>query len=296
MTTHAQIADALAACDWSGVSVGNKAIILNAIDALKPPVTPPCSCPPLMVGAGPCAVHTHPRDPQVDDPDLTELEAFIRDAKEQGHDCEQRLDGTFANIYLNGAWCGWQQRAQYDNPELTVWEGAMPESNGKSNFTAILMRKGSKLWDEDVAITIDRSEYPDRVRYEADRMRYLIGEIDKEPCIIDYDSELHSGYVKPPAPPAAVKLDDEARAEFERMVMGMEHRPYGWLGQEWLDRGDDPYNYASEYVQGLWVMYQITVLTRSYLKSLWDDTGLRCLMRPDQVRRISTILGEKIEE
>lgn len=72
-------------------------------------------------------------------------------------------------------------------PELEVWYGAMPESNGKSNFTAILKRKGC-------GITLDRSEYPDRVRYEADRARYLIGDLDEEPCILDYDADKHSGY------------------------------------------------------------------------------------------------------
>ncbi|WOZ57510.1 DUF551 domain-containing protein [Pseudomonas phage vB_PseuGesM_254] len=75
-------------------------------------------------------------------------------------------------------------------PELTVWYGAMPESNGKTNWTAMLHRKDDP-WG---GITLDRSEYPDQVRYEADRMRYMIGEIDIEPCILDYDGELHSGY------------------------------------------------------------------------------------------------------
>src|SRR6188508_2778256 len=57
--------------------------------------------------------------------------------------------------------------------KLSVWYGSMPESNGKSNWTAILYRK-SEEWLGGLAegITIDRSEYPDRVRYEADRMRY----------------------------------------------------------------------------------------------------------------------------
>lgn len=89
--------------------------------------------------------------------------------------------------------------ALYKRPfELAVWYGKMPESNGKTNWTAILYRKG----DEDTlfggladGFTIDRSEYPDRVRYEADRVRYLIGEIEEEPFILDYDAELHSGYV-----------------------------------------------------------------------------------------------------
>ena len=75
--------------------------------------------------------------------------------------------------------------------ELTVWYGAMPESNGKTNWTAILHRKGECL---SAGITIDRSEYPDRVRYEADRIRYLIGELDEKPWITNYDANKHSGY------------------------------------------------------------------------------------------------------
>lgn len=88
-------------------------------------------------------------------------------------------------------------------PPLTVWEGSMPESNGKSNFTAVLMRKGSDLFDGiSGGMTIARSEYPDRVRYEADCVRWLIGEIKEEPCITDYDSDKHSGYAAPIAQPA----------------------------------------------------------------------------------------------
>jgi hypothetical protein len=85
---------------------------------------------------------------------------------------------------------------QAEQPALTVWNGPMPESNGKSNFTAILMRKGGKVWD---GITLDRSEYPDRVRYEADRVRYLLGEMAEPPFILDYDADKHSGYVEPAA-------------------------------------------------------------------------------------------------
>ena len=79
-------------------------------------------------------------------------------------------------------------------PELTVWYGAMPETNGKTNWTAILHREGQHPRE---GITIDRSEYPDRVRYEADRMRHLIGELADEPDILAYDAEAHSGYVYP---------------------------------------------------------------------------------------------------
>jgi hypothetical protein len=80
------------------------------------------------------------------------------------------------------------QASEAQQPALAVWYGSMPESNGKSNWTAILHRKGEGLMDGP-HITIDRSEYPDRVRYEADRMRYLIGEIADEPCILDYDAD-----------------------------------------------------------------------------------------------------------
>jgi len=75
---------------------------------------------------------------------------------------------------------------------LKVWEGQMPESNGKTNYTAI-------LYTDDImdGITIERSEYPDRVRYEADRFRHMIGQRDEAPCISEYDTDKHSGYKGP---------------------------------------------------------------------------------------------------
>lgn len=76
-------------------------------------------------------------------------------------------------------------------PVLSVWYGAMPETNGKSNWTALLHNG-----DFSTGFTVARSEYPDRVRYEADRVRYLIGELKDEPFILDYDAEKHSGYVE----------------------------------------------------------------------------------------------------
>jgi hypothetical protein len=75
--------------------------------------------------------------------------------------------------------------------ELAVWSGSMPESNGKSNFTIMLHRKDEHFSE---GITYERSEYPDRIRYEADRLRYLIGELDEDPCITQYDGDKHSGY------------------------------------------------------------------------------------------------------
>lgn len=100
---------------------------------------------------------------------------------------------------LNAAGC--PVPVQGEPVALTVWYGAMPESNGKSNWTAILYRKGGDISE---GITLARSEYPDRVRYEADRMKYLIGEIAKEPFILDYDADKHSGHIASPAPAAAV--------------------------------------------------------------------------------------------
>lgn len=108
---------------------------------------------------------------------------------------------------------------------LAVWYGSMPESNGKSNWTAILYRKGSEgslLGALSDGITIDRSEYPERVRYEADRVRYLIGELKKEPWILDYDSDKHSGYVYAEQPaPVAVVMPERLR-EIHEFLLGSE--------------------------------------------------------------------------
>ena len=79
-------------------------------------------------------------------------------------------------------------------PELTVFYKSMPESNGKENWTAILHRKGEGIQD---GMTIDRSEYPERVLYAADRVRYLIGEKAERPHILDYDADKRSDYVYP---------------------------------------------------------------------------------------------------
>lgn len=86
----------------------------------------------------------------------------------------------------------------HNQPELTVWYGEMPESNGKSNWTAILCRKNaeSTLSAMTSGITIARSEYPGRVKYEADCMRYLIGELTEEPDILEYDTDTKSAYAK----------------------------------------------------------------------------------------------------
>lgn len=76
-------------------------------------------------------------------------------------------------------------------PAVTVWFGAMPESNGKSNWTAMLIRRqGSLIEAMTAGVTLERSEYKDRVRYVADRTRFLLGELTEEPDILAYDPDL----------------------------------------------------------------------------------------------------------
>lgn len=70
---------------------------------------------------------------------------------------------------------------------VAVWFGAMPESNGRSNWTAMLYPEGGSLLDGQ---TIHRSELKDRVRYTADSLRHLIGETEDEPDILAYDGDL----------------------------------------------------------------------------------------------------------
>jgi hypothetical protein len=120
---------------------------------------------------------------------------------------------------------------------LTVWYGSMPESNGRQNWTAILGRKG----DTDFDIAVDgfcfaRSEYPDRVRYDADHMRWVIGELAEKPCVLDYDEKAHSGYVASattPAPALSVDLG-EVKAALEPFA----ERAEGY--EDMYDDGDYP--------------------------------------------------------
>lgn len=130
-------------------------------------------------------------------------------------DPQKRCIGCFHDFGTpDSAWVRkYQERgAVTPAPTLTVWYGSMPESNGKSNWTASLHRKGGSIHCDGFCFA--QSEYPDRVRYEADRMRWLIGELAEKPDILAYDADLHSGYVYPPAPdPAKVQaLVDAADA------------------------------------------------------------------------------------
>jgi hypothetical protein len=129
--------------------------------------------------------------------------------------------GGYVNDRLHLRWEVWQAARATSpapavvqitdaQPKLTVWYGSMPESNGKSNYTAILNRADAKGLDAFCGFTIARSEYPDRVRYEADCVRHLIGELPEKPCITDYDADKHSGYVAPAALAKQVPAQEQA--------------------------------------------------------------------------------------
>jgi hypothetical protein len=77
-------------------------------------------------------------------------------------------------------------------PRLTVRLCSFPESNGKRNWTALLVRveEWPGLIGNCGGITIDRGEFWNRVAYEAERARLLIGERDTEPHILDYGDDI----------------------------------------------------------------------------------------------------------
>lgn len=100
-------------------------------------------------------------------------------------------------------------------PELTVTCLEMPETNGKTNYTAVLHRKdqtGLDMFSD--GYTLMMSEYPDRVRYEADFMLWLIGVREAKPELWDscYDMDKHSGYIEPAAS-APASTNDEAEED-----------------------------------------------------------------------------------
>ena len=80
-------------------------------------------------------------------------------------------------------------------PQLTVRLCSFPESNGKRNWTALLVRADSN-WDGLIGncggITIARGELWNRVAYEAERAKLLIGERDTEPHILDYGDDIQT--------------------------------------------------------------------------------------------------------
>lgn len=79
-------------------------------------------------------------------------------------------------------------------PRLTVRLTSYPESNGKRNWTALFVRTEpfDGLVGTSGGITIARGELWNRVAYEAERAKFLIGERDTEPFILDYGDDIHT--------------------------------------------------------------------------------------------------------
>lgn len=132
--------------------------------------------------------------PSTDDEYLTQDEEL--EALAAHFDRLMAIDGLNAGLLVRKLKSTVNLKPAEPKSELTVLYRSMPESNGKSNWTATLVRKSDTGFDSwSNGYTFCRSEYPDRVRYEADSMRFLIGEIITKPRILDYDSEKRSDYV-----------------------------------------------------------------------------------------------------
>jgi hypothetical protein len=77
-------------------------------------------------------------------------------------------------------------------PALTVRLTSFPESNGKRNWNALLVRVDE--WDGLVGncggISLARGELWNRVAWEAECAKFLIGERETEPFILDYGDDI----------------------------------------------------------------------------------------------------------
>lgn len=77
-------------------------------------------------------------------------------------------------------------------PRLTVRLTSFPESNGKRNWTALLVR--ADAWDGLVGncggVSLAHGELWNRVAYHAECARLLIGERTTQPDILDYGDDI----------------------------------------------------------------------------------------------------------
>lgn len=120
------------------------------------------------------------------DHEIAALLNKLRDVAIRFHDTEQLRD-RIANVLVPVL----KSYTPAVRP-LKVRFQAMPESNGRRNWTVLLAREDGSGLRGDLAygFQISRSEYHDRERYWADRLRYLIGESTIEPDILNYDANL----------------------------------------------------------------------------------------------------------
>lgn len=112
------------------------------------------------------------------------IQEIWKDTPTQGDPTGMKFAVVFARNILNAS--------APSQPELKVWFGSMPESNGKRNWTVLLKRKipGKVLSSLGSGICFGRSEYYDQERYRADCLRYIIGELLEPPHILNYDPEI----------------------------------------------------------------------------------------------------------
>lgn len=77
-------------------------------------------------------------------------------------------------------------------PKLKVVIVSYPESNGKRNWTAMILRE--EPWEGLIGtgggVVIDHGEYWNRVAYAAERAKYLLALRDTEPWILDYEIDI----------------------------------------------------------------------------------------------------------
>lgn len=126
--------------------------------------------------------------------------AEMRKSSGQAHDVTKLERIAFASTNENQytAMCkhwfrkGVEAATRNEPPRLTVRLISFPESNGKRNWTALLVRE--EKWDGLIGncggISLARGELWNRVAYEAECARYLIGERSTEPFILDYGDDI----------------------------------------------------------------------------------------------------------
>lgn len=101
-------------------------------------------------------------------------------------------EAAIAGIIERRMWSGPAVGAS--QPKLKVWLTKFPESNGKTNWTALLMREEpfDGLVGNGGGIQLARGELWNRVAYEAECTKYLLGLRDTEPYILDYGDDITS--------------------------------------------------------------------------------------------------------
>ena len=119
-----------------------------------------------------------------------QVEAYIH----QVHQSNDSITLRAEPIYMRAAPQPQADAGDAEQPRLTVRLTSFPESNGKRNWTAMFVR--AEPWDGLIGnaggITIKHGELWNRVAYEAERARFLIGERDTEPYILDYIADIQT--------------------------------------------------------------------------------------------------------